>query len=60
MKNQDIDFFQMISVGPTGLDIRHVGPVARGGSRFENLLAHSQNQTCAMKKYLRKPTIRYN
>ena len=48
----------------TGLDIGLVGPVARGASRFENLLAPQktnwslpQNQTCATKKYLHKPTI---
>ena len=54
-----------------GLDIGLVGPVARGASRFEKLLAPPnnllapqktnwslpQNQTCATKKYLRKPTI---
>ena len=43
--------------GHTGLDIRLVDAVARGASRFENLLAPQktnwplpQNQTCAMKK----------
>ena len=72
----------------TGLDIGLVGPVARGASRFENLLAPQktywprgpvdlktywppknllapqktnwslpQNQTCATKNYLHKPTI---
>ena len=41
----------------SGLDIRLVGAVARGASRFENLLAPQktnwplpQNETCAMKK----------
>ena len=41
----------------SGLDIRLVDAVARGASRFENLLAPPktywplpQNQTCAMKK----------
>ena len=74
----------------SGLDIGLVGPVARGASRFENLLAPQktywpggpvdlktywppnkltdaapqktnwslpQNQTCATKNYLHKPTI---
>ena len=54
-----------VSSGPcAGLDIGLVGPVARGASRFENLLAPQktnwslpQNQTCATKNYLHKPTI---
>ena len=55
----------------TGIDIGLVGPVARGASRFENLLAPQktywppqktnwslpQNQTCATKNYFHKPTI---
>ena len=71
------------AVGLSGLDIGLVGPVARGASRFENLLAPQktywpggpvdlktywppkkltawslpQNQTCATKNYLHKPTI---